>query len=802
MENLQQHNTLQPSTRPPFVEVENAASNVGSVDGYQDAAFNFPSGNESGYMMDPAHSQHFLAPPSPSVPSPHHAPFSPQSLVSPIAVGSPGSQFPPESPQDFFSPGPSPVHSVHSQHDIPLYPWDSRQSSPSVRGNVLDGNDNNNGGPSTGNGLNQTILPNELDFDLSFPSSGHSSALYGTQQQQQMTEPLPSATTEYAGLGTGSSETSAFPSSGGEGQFFSGSQASSSQHQQQQFSTVTSLMPGFNPNAYSMGSSQGNGNADTSILPLTAAHLEARFPTESGNQLGMSERANSGIGNADWELLMKDPQLQSSQMNFNFIPNEMAVTNLPSGAHTPAPLMDTFSADAFNAANIQTGFDMSMMQLGQQQAYGQTAPPSPLPNTLPWDQSSGQLPGGDIQQFQAQLQQQQQQLQQQFQTQLQQQQQQQQQQSQPMQTQFQHLHQQHAQSQHPGGFQRHPTRRRSQSASDAFPTNPHPHAASSYNQQNILGQEVLTAQPIPGKFTGDIYLGGQGGANLRATKSCNAPGHRKAVSNYDVIPIITFTGVGQTAAQSNSGFQPYSQFSDGSQPPKSMTGAQSNLAMNFGNGNSFNASTSTAFQSQPYSQQQQPQHIQPPPLPHGMSYPGPVPVPSLPSHHHYHDHHHHHENTSFPPAVSMKTKQQGQRAEINEKMLHGAFTPASAHPDKGLRAMLEIIRGCPFYLDETIEPVQGSELAEQIFAQVRLVVPNDPRFAPHANRDSHAGTSSAHGEQSGGAQSIYMLFTENNVCLICGKKTDRSTRALGHVRSDIGHRPFHCDCEKCTISPK
>ncbi|KAG8823001.1 hypothetical protein FRC17_009432 [Serendipita sp. 399] len=165
--------------------------------------------------------------------------------------------------------------------------------------------------------------------------------------------------------------------------------------------------------------------------------------------------------------------------------------------------------------------------------------------------------------------------------------------------------------------------------------------------------------------------------------------------------------------------------------------------------------------------------------------------------------------SSMVPAP-IKFRQQGQRSEVNEAMLSKAFTPDSDYPNPGLRVLLELVRMSPFYLNEQMEPMLGTQDAEYLLEQVRRLVPNDPRFVSRFQEGggsgpsavgASAGVSGGNGNSSGDngardAQSIYMLFTESNRCLICGKQTDRSGRALGHVRSDIGHRPYHCSPRK------
>jgi hypothetical protein len=182
---------------------------------------------------------------------------------------------------------------------------------------------------------------------------------------------------------------------------------------------------------------------------------------------------------------------------------------------------------------------------------------------------------------------------------------------------------------------------------------------------------------------------------------------------------------------------------------------------------------------------------------------------------------------SNPANQAHKQQQPGQRAKVNETLLRTAFTNQSKRPDPALRKLLDIVLESQFYYDETLEPMMGTYDAELIFAQVREIAPHDPRFAPKpingVNGDPSASgsnmTSSSYatmGVANGlydvndgtgpqkDAQSIYNLFQENNGCLICcNKQTDRNARALAHIRSDLGHRPYHCTkelmgCRKCS----
>ncbi|CCA77251.1 hypothetical protein PIIN_11231 [Serendipita indica DSM 11827] len=172
------------------------------------------------------------------------------------------------------------------------------------------------------------------------------------------------------------------------------------------------------------------------------------------------------------------------------------------------------------------------------------------------------------------------------------------------------------------------------------------------------------------------------------------------------------------------------------------------------------------------------------PLVHLDMYPPSNPVPTLPNAC----------GASVQRVSSLKARQQGQRHEIKPKMLDEAFTPRGFFPDPALRRLFELILSTQFYKDESLEPMLGTPEADAVLEQIRHVAPHDPRFAP--GDPSSADTTAAENADRD-TQSIYVLFTEKNHCLVCGKKMDQSGRALGHVRSDINHRPYHCTCDKC-----
>jgi len=142
--------------------------------------------------------------------------------------------------------------------------------------------------------------------------------------------------------------------------------------------------------------------------------------------------------------------------------------------------------------------------------------------------------------------------------------------------------------------------------------------------------------------------------------------------------------------------------------------------------------------------------------------------------------------------LPQRTHNPGERGRRNEMKLRDAFTPASTNPDPALRLFLDTIFRCSFYEDDRLEPLFGTEEAEQLLVQVRNCFPKDPRFHPRLWSDNEARYT----------QSIFMLFTKDKRCLICGVERTRTYRVLGHVRSELGHRPYHCTCENCSRSAK
>lgn len=318
-----------------------------------------------------------------------------------------------------------------------------------------------------------------------------------------------------------------------------------------------------------------------------------------------------------------------------------------------------------------------------------------------------------------------------------------------------------------------PSRRRSRSALDA------PFYRGQNNVQAQLNPLFTSvgggsphAAPLsahPDFVDENTVLGGPGPSQVRARHSASAAMstmHKRAHSSFDPPPAISVTNWDSDRIPSISQTQ--------------RPNISHSLSMT-PSGESYQASASALHPTQTLLQH----NPQVPPLVHSTTYPPPNPVPTLP-------------NSvvggaSVQRVSSHKARQQGQRHEINQKLLDDAFTSRGFFPDPALRRLFELILCTQFYKDESLEPMLGTPEADALLEQIRLVAPHDARFAP---RDPSTETTPAESADRD-TQSIYMLFTENNECLICGKKTDRSGRALGHVRSDINHRPYHCTCDKC-----
>jgi hypothetical protein len=135
----------------------------------------------------------------------------------------------------------------------------------------------------------------------------------------------------------------------------------------------------------------------------------------------------------------------------------------------------------------------------------------------------------------------------------------------------------------------------------------------------------------------------------------------------------------------------------------------------------------------------------------------------------------------FSPTLVHRTpKRSEQRSQQDGDILQTAFTANSNRPDPDRRQCLDRILIAPFYLDGEIEPKQNTAVAKEILGPL---TPNPSRSAKSS-------------------LSIYQIFLDGKVCLMCGETKDSATRAIRCVRKHLNHRPFICGgqrdgCGKC-----
>jgi hypothetical protein len=139
-----------------------------------------------------------------------------------------------------------------------------------------------------------------------------------------------------------------------------------------------------------------------------------------------------------------------------------------------------------------------------------------------------------------------------------------------------------------------------------------------------------------------------------------------------------------------------------------------------------------------------------------------------------------------------RQKQEVQREEMKVRRLVEAFMPGSFRIDPALRFFLDLLRTYPSYRDDGHEPLHGTPESEQPLSQVRSRYPQDPRFAP---RSDPGYVPQPVKNETKDSSSTFILFTENNRCLLCGAQSNQTALVLGHVRSHLRHRPYHCSRE-------
>lgn len=139
------------------------------------------------------------------------------------------------------------------------------------------------------------------------------------------------------------------------------------------------------------------------------------------------------------------------------------------------------------------------------------------------------------------------------------------------------------------------------------------------------------------------------------------------------------------------------------------------------------------------------------------------------------------DSTSQQTSPSLAPYPMRPKSHADLLLLDNAFTALGFFPDPKLRRLLGLILSSQFYKDDNLEPVlgtkQGDALIEQAgFDQLQT------RFPGTAISES---------------ASIYLLFADNYKCLLCGRRLKQRQEVLGHVRSHVGHQPYHCGHIRC-----
>jgi hypothetical protein len=129
-------------------------------------------------------------------------------------------------------------------------------------------------------------------------------------------------------------------------------------------------------------------------------------------------------------------------------------------------------------------------------------------------------------------------------------------------------------------------------------------------------------------------------------------------------------------------------------------------------------------------------------------------------------------------------KRVNQPPKLANNILAVAFTENAYHPNPALRALLYEVRRSSFVLYNQCEPLIADYDSLCMLAKI-VDLPGCPSF-PLASMQC----------------SLFTVFVGRSEyrCLFCGSCKTSLARALGCVRSHLGHRPFHCiGCDLCNI---
>lgn len=136
-----------------------------------------------------------------------------------------------------------------------------------------------------------------------------------------------------------------------------------------------------------------------------------------------------------------------------------------------------------------------------------------------------------------------------------------------------------------------------------------------------------------------------------------------------------------------------------------------------------------------------------------------------------------------PPStlVHRTPKRYIHRAQPKQNFLDALFTAESVRPNEYLRQCLNRIRVASFYLQGEHEPTQNTPDG------LAILQTTPPSSSRSAKSDP----------------SIYRIFLDGTLCLMCGEEKKSVPRAAGCVRKHLDHRPFRCrgqldGCANCS----
>jgi hypothetical protein len=136
----------------------------------------------------------------------------------------------------------------------------------------------------------------------------------------------------------------------------------------------------------------------------------------------------------------------------------------------------------------------------------------------------------------------------------------------------------------------------------------------------------------------------------------------------------------------------------------------------------------------------------------------------------------------FLPEPTPEDESKWGRKPIDEALIKPEFKP-----------LVDRIKASVFHSEHQLEPTIGSKEGIALLDGITIL-------------DADMSRVCQHGKTSG--KSIYWLLVDHKtkVCRICGIRRGTEQRAIGCVRTDLGHRPFRCpgidaNCYRCGPYP-